>query len=219
MGKNWKRARNVAVTPIMPRRYYIFCEGKKTEPNYFMGIKNNIERKAIYKNNIYINVQGVGRGTLKVIEAAEDYVKKNSINNAEVWLVYDKDEFTDDDFNMVSTRARQLSENNKNVAYNVAWSNQCIEYWFILYFDYYTANNDRKYYVEYLDKKFKEIGAGKYEKNLSNIFEILESYGDADQAVKFADKRLAEFKNESDAKSAPATKVHLLYNHLKPYFK
>lgn len=218
MTKNWKRSRKVATSPIIEKKYYIFCEGEKTEPNYFKGIKRKIERKALYKNAVFVDVQGVGKGTLKILDTAVDYVKRNKITDAEIWIVYDKDEFLAEDFNKVAIMAEKLNNDSKDITYNVAWSNQCIEYWFILHFDYYESDNDRKYYIDYLNQKFKELDAGEYKKNRDDIFEILEKFGNADQAVKFANKRLKEFKGCSDANSVPATKVHLLYTRLKEYF-
>lgn len=218
MSKNWKRPRNVATTPIFEKKYYIFCEGTKTEPNYFNGMKTKIERKAIYKNAVFVDVQGVGQGTMKIIEQAEKFVKQNNVRDAEIWIVYDKDDFLPEDFNNVSVRAFALDNNECNIKYNVAWSNQCIEYWFVLYFDYYVSDNDRSYYIDFLNEKFKKLGIGEYVKNDAEIFEKLQKYGDAVRAVKYAEKRLKEFNNVSDAKKVPATKVHLLYQKLSAYF-
>lgn len=215
---NWKKTRIIDSIPIFDKKYYIFCEGTKTEPNYFAGIKKKIEAKGIYRNSIFIDVQGVGEGTLKIIEYAKKYIDRNKIKNAKVWVVYDKDDFKDEDFNAVASRAQELNKLNDDVVYSVAWSNQCIEYWFILHFDYYVSDNDRAYYIEYLTKKFKEVNAGKYEKNDTDIFEKLEKYGSSEKAVKYAEKRLVEMAGLSDAKSVPATTVHLLYKQLSKYF-
>ena len=40
------------------------------------------------------------------------------------------------------------------------WSsgNECIEFWFLLHFAYYTANNHRAEYIMFLNDKFKELG-------------------------------------------------------------
>lgn len=206
------------VTNPLEKHFYIFCEGKKTEPNYFNGIKTKIESRAIYKNAVFVNVQGVGRGTIKIVEEAEVYVEKYDIKNSEIWIVYDKDDFSPDDFNNVAIRVEDLNNNNRQITYHVAWSNQCIEYWFILHFDYYVSDNDRAYYMDYLNKKFRDLKIGSYQKNDSFIFEKLEQYGDADRAVRYAEKRLKEFENIPDSRSVPATKVHLLYKQLSKYF-
>lgn len=214
---NWKRQRNIETRQLLKKHYYIFCEGKKTEPNYFTSMKDRIEANAMYKNAVTIKIKGVGEGTLKIIDQAETYVAQNSITNAEIWLVYDKDEFSAEDFNYVAVKANRLNDNEKGNEYRVAWSNQCIEYWFILHFDYYSSDNDRSYYIKYLDSKFKKVGAGKYTKNDANIFDKLEKYGNPKQAIKFAENRLKEFSGQRDSETVPATKVHLLYSELKQY--
>ena len=47
---------------------------------------------------------------------------------------YDKDSFPPEDFNGVEQRARQLSRENSDLQYHAAWSNECIEFWFLLQF-------------------------------------------------------------------------------------
>ena len=201
------------------KKFYIFCEGEQTEPNYFEGFKKAIETNPIYTNKVIIYVEGTGRETTRVIQAAEDYAKKNDISNAEIWSVYDKDDFPAGDFNAVSERAITLSARDKprQLQYEVAWSNQCIEYWFILHFDYYDSDNNRKYYIKYLRKKFVELGLSRYEKNNPNIFGILCDSGSPKLAIRHATKQLKCFEGKTDAESAPATKVHFLVEELSRF--
>ena len=57
-----------------------------------------------------------------------------------------------------------LNKNNPELQYHVAWSNECIEFWFILHFDYYTANNHRTEYISFLNNKFQELDWGSIRK-------------------------------------------------------
>lgn len=215
---NWIKPRKVNTFVEPPEKsFYIFCEGKKTEPNYFEGIKRSIELNPLYKNSILIEVEGVGAETLKVLEFAEDYVRKNNISKAEIWLVYDKDSFPPERFNGVMDRIKQLNHQQKGVNYFAGWSNQCIEYWFILHFDYYVSNNDREFYIRYLNRKFQQIGCGNYKKNDPQIYDILKRYGNPELAVRYARKRLRDCSG-TPAESAPATTVHNLYIKLSKYF-
>lgn len=216
--RNWRRSRDVEEKEVMDKKYYIFCEGEKTEPKYFESIKELITSHPMYKNKIHIKVEGVGAETLKVLEASEDYVAKNKITDAEVWIVYDKDSFLDSRFNAVEERIEVLNSQGNSVVYKAAWSNQCIEYWFILHFSYYHSNNDRSEYIEYLNREFIKLNYGKYKKNDANIFKVLYQDNKPQLAVKFAEKRLKEESGNTSAKSAPATKVHLLYSELSKYF-
>ena len=40
--ETWKRKRKLEYLEQKEYRYYIFCEGEKTEPNYFKGFKTHI---------------------------------------------------------------------------------------------------------------------------------------------------------------------------------
>ena len=213
---NYMKKRKVELyEPIS--KYYIFCEGEKTEPNYFEGFKKAIETNSIYENRVIIHIAGTGSETKRVINAAEDFVNNNNVRNAEIWCVYDKDDFPAEDFNAVSEMANSLTNKYESLSYKVAWSNQCIEYWFILHFDYYDANNDRKSYRKYLHEKFSKSGLKRYEKNNPDIFKILCDFGDPKQAVRHAQRQLSNFVGKTDSESAPATKVHLLVEELSKY--
>ena len=203
------------------KKIYIFCEGKKTEPNYFEGFKKAIMCNVVYRNLLYICVEGVGAGTMKVMETAEKFVSENCLKNADIWCVYDKDNFPSQDFNQVSSRAnflnnqRRVSDNG--ICYNVAWSNQCIEYWFLLHFTFYDADNDRSRYIEVLNNKFRELGLTRYEKNNTELFEIMTERGNPKRAIDWAEKRLNACSGLTDSDSVPATKVHLLVKSLAQY--
>lgn len=215
--KNKKKPRKVEHLEAIKDKIYIFCEGEKTEPLYFEGFKKAIKSNAAYKNLVHVHVEGVGAETLRVIYAAEEYVRANKLKNAIVWCVYDKDSFPNQDFNAVSERANTLNRQQNDVVYNVAWSNQCIEYWFVLHFAFYVANNDRKYYREFLHAKLRELGWERYEKNNDELFDIMTEKGNPKQAIRWAERRLEECSGLTDTESVPATKVHLLVRALAQY--
>ena len=144
-------------------------------------------------------------------------MKQNNIKGAQIWCVYDKDSFPTQDFNAVSQRAEILNGQQNKVTYHCAWSNQCIEYWFILNFANYTSDNDRKDYRKFLHKKFKELGWTRYEKNNEELFEIMTEKGDPKKAIVYAQRQLDVFKGKTDTQSVPATKVHLLVQELAKY--
>ena len=161
----------------------------------------------------------MGCNTDSLLAKAENYVTKHHLRNAQVWCVYDKDDFPDDNFNKVEQKIRERNKaNQNNVTYHAAWSNQCIEYWFILHFAFYDANNDRQCYMEFLKDKFKSLGLKKYAKNDEKIFSILQQHGNPKQAIKWANKQLGSFSDVTPAKAAPATKVYLLVMELAKYF-
>lgn len=196
---NRKRQRTVGRFVPIEKKFYIFCEGERTEPNYFQGFAQAIKTEPIYKNAVHIEVEGVGAETLRVIYAAEKYVENNGIEDAEIWCVYDLDSFPKDSFNNVASyaaalNAKEAKKRSGRVTYNVAWSNQCIEYWFILHFNYYDADNERTEYIKFLNREFRKIGVGKYEKNDPQIFGTLTFQGNPKQAIRWAEKRRKECK-------------------------
>lgn len=110
VGQRWKKQRRKEYRIKIEHRYYIFCEGEQTEPQYFNGFKNRIEENPIY--NSVIEIKPCAMETMRVIGKAEEYIQKNHIEKGQVWCVYDKDSFPASDFNNVVNRARKLNESS-----------------------------------------------------------------------------------------------------------
>ena len=91
--ESWKKKRRQEHLEKKKYRYYIFCEGEQTEPQYFAGFKRLIEENPIYKDMVLIEIEPCAAETMRVIGMAERYVKKNKIQKGQIWCVYDKDSF------------------------------------------------------------------------------------------------------------------------------
>ena len=213
----WKKKRRQEYLEMKQYRYYIFCEGQQTEPNYFLGFENLIEENPIYKDMVLIEIEPCQAETMRVIGIAEDYVKKNEIQKGQVWCVYDKDSFPAEHFNGVEERANSLNKIKPELQYHAAWSNECIEFWFLLHFAYYTANNHRTEYISFLNDKFKELGIGKYQKNMNDIFTILMKYGNPKLAIRYAKRSIKDGAGKTPTEIAPGTKVYELVEKLAKY--
>lgn len=213
----WKKKRRQEYLEQKEFRYYIFCEGQQTEPQYFNGFKKYIESNPIYKDMVLVEIEPCGAETMRVIGQAEEYVRKNKITKGQIWCVYDKDSFPAERFNGVLERAEALNLQNEDVQYHVAWSNECIEFWFILHFSYYTSNNHRSEYIEYLNNKFTELGIGKYAKNMENIFDVLLEHGNPKLAIRYAKRIISEHQGMTPTMIAPGTKVYELVEELVKY--
>ena len=85
--ENWKRKRRKEYLELKKYRYYIFCEGQQTEPQYFAGFKRLIEENPVYKDMVLIEIEPCQAETMRVIGMAEDYVKKNKIKNSLVKII------------------------------------------------------------------------------------------------------------------------------------
>lgn len=213
----WKKKRRTEYLEKKAFRYYIFCEGQQTEPSYFEGFKRYIEKNPIYRDMVLIEIEPCQAETMRVIGMAERYVKTHHIKQGQIWCVYDKDSFPARDFNLVEQRARQLNQNSPALQYHTAWSNECIEFWFLLHFAYYISNNHRIEYISFLNDKFKGLGIGKYQKNMKNIFEILAEYGSPKLAVRYARRIIKDGNGKTPAQTAPGTRVYELVAELAKY--
>lgn len=213
----WKRKRKLEHLEQKKYRYYIFCEGEKTEPNYFKGFRTHIESNPIYKDLVLIDIQPCGAETMSVMSRAEEYVANNKLTKGHIWCIYDKDDFPNSRFNKVCKRTESLNKHSEELQYHAAWSNQCIEFWFILHFSNYTSNNNREEYIKYLDKQFVQQRLSKYAKNMADIFDILLKHGDPKLAIRYAKRIIANNLDKTPAMIAPGTTVYELVEELAKF--
>ena len=215
--ENWKRKRRKEYLELKKYRYYIFCEGQQTEPQYFAGSKRLIEENPVYKDMVLIEIEPCQAETMRVIGMAEDYVKKNKIKKGQIWCVYDKDSFPPEHFNGVVERAENLNKANPELQYYTAWSNECIEFWFLLHFAYYTSNNHQAEYISFLNDEFRKLKMGKYQKNRKDIFDILMENGNPKLAIRYAKRIIKDNQGRTPTEIAPGTKVYELVEEMTKY--
>ena len=68
-----------------------------------------------------------------------------------------------------------------------------------------------------MNEKFKELGIGKYQKNMNNIFEILMEYGNPRLAIRYAKRIMKDGAGKTPTEIAPGTKVYELVEELAKY--
>ena len=193
--------------------YLIVTEGKRTEPFYFNGIKRKIQETIGGRIDVVdaplIEVEGEGTSTGRLIETADEKVKKANVLYQNVWIVFDKDDFLDFD---------QAIKEGQKKGYHVVWSNQSFEYWLYLHFDYSDSALHRDSWNEKLDVLFKRygIGDGRYRKNYEDIYDLVDTYGSAAAAIRNAKRRMSGFQEKECNPSAydPGTTVYLLVEEL-----
>ena len=118
-------------------KVFIMCGGETVEI-YFNQYKNKHKRDL---QNINIKVVAHKKSNpMAVVKAA---ITQKTVYD-EVWAVFDKDDFTDFDDAIV------LALNN---GIDCAFSNEAIEYWFILHFDNKTGAMSRNALKSELEKK------------------------------------------------------------------
>lgn len=198
-----------------PNSYLIVTEGACTEPYYFNGLVNKIKSAKGGKLDVVVvpevKCMGEGMSTTSLVNKTAEIVNKAKIIYQNVWVVFDKDDFEDFD------SAIELATRK---GYNIAWTNQSFEYWLFLHFEYSDAALHRDGWVEKLDGIFKryDLGEGKYKKNYSDIYDLVDSYNGVETAIKHAKSRMRNYKGKDKPSDYdPGTTVHHLVVDLLKY--
>lgn len=166
-------------------------------------------------DRIEIYIDGTGRNTQDLVNYA---IKKRSLSEipyGHTWVIFDKDEFTDEQFN---NAIRQAIAND----IKVGWSNESVELWFLLHFEFMNTAINRHQYIEKLNEHFKRLGInkGKYKKNMDNIFEILMDKGSISNAIYWSKKLVENYKCENvspESRMNPCTVIYELVEELLEY--
>jgi len=178
------------VDQFSPRKtILVVCQGEQTEPNYF---------KKFGSEWLTVRIETVGKDVNAVIDRA----KKIKKDFDEIWVVFDKDDFSDSTFD----NAIQSAKSSK---IKVAYSNECFEVWYILHFEFLNTEIPRKEYYTKLEK----ILNCKYAKNNNFMYERLKDR----MGIAIANaKRLIDLYGTSShpSKDNPSTTVHLLVQEL-----
>jgi hypothetical protein len=213
--KRFKRAEQKRKTNIRnKRRYYlIVCEGEKTEPNYFQGLKEDLPKGVL--TWCQIDIEGTGRNTQSLVDEAlhlkKWYEQEYNRPIDKLWVVFDRDSFSANDFN----NAVQRCQNAKPVI-GCAWSNEAFELWYLLHFHYYNHSMSRKDYQDAIEGNLKPMLRANYsyQKNSNDMYDLLKEHGSLEGAIRNA-KRLAEIYERKDyANHNPCTMVWRLVEEL-----
>lgn len=115
--------------------------------------------------------------TLSLVKSVEDIqneiddYKSTTIPYGKIFVVFDKDSFSKELFD----EAVKMCENK---GYIPLWSNQAIEFWFLLHFNLIDSRMDRTAYATKINEYFKKSGLNyKYKKNDEKIYIKLCTYG------------------------------------------
>ena len=190
-------------------RFLVVCEGERTEPNYFKELV-----KDCYSEVRSEEIVGEGRSTCALVRRTEEIrtllEQRRQLNFDRVWVVFDKDDFTD--FN----EAISLAEHK---GYKAGWTNEAFELWYVLHFVYLDAAISR---ADYIDKLVNEIRRFdgyqdyKYCKNDKGVYALLQHIGNETLAKAGAQKLRKLFEHSTDYKShKPCTTVDLLVDELE----
>lgn len=211
--KPWIEKRRNKIIKIQPEYHMIICEGTKTEPNYFIKMKEIINAK--HEGKIEVDIKGKGRGTTELLKEAIKEVNnsKNYISHA--WIVYDKDEFSEKSFNDVYNECNKINRDNDTIFHPI-WSNECIEIWFLMHFDTIDTAINREECIKKLNDIFKDKNLGTYKKNDAKIYDKLEMY--IETALNNARWLSKKYEDEIlPSNRQPSTEIYKLIEMLKAY--
>ena len=199
-------------TPILTQKptILIVCEGENTEPSYFNQFR---------LSSATVKPIGEGYNTISLVNRAIQLA--NEKNYEQVWCVFDKDDFSDNDFNNAIVMAKA---NN----FGLAYSNQAFEYWLILHFnDHQGGGMHRDDYndkINQLIKPFKVVYDGNKSKLISeDFFELLDGFDEktdekrVDLAIKRAERNYKQHNHSNPAKEESTTTVSELVKELLKY--
>ncbi len=177
------------------QRFLIVCEGKKTEPYYFKSFR---VPKAV------VSIEGAAGDPTRLVNSA--YKLANEDEYDQVWCVFDRDEgaWTAQNFN-------NALQNAKTYGFQVAYSNECFELWYILHFEFLNTGLPRSDYED----KLSELLGVKYRKNDSTIYQQL--LAKQEIAIKYARKLLESYDPIDPERNNPSTTVHLLVEALNEF--
>lgn len=175
------------------QRFLIVCEGEKTEPYYFHGLRQD------HRLNATVTVMGKGLDPSQLVEAA--YTEGRLGDFDRVWCVFDRDTWPVQNFNKALSQARRYD-------IQVAYSNEAFELWYLLHFYYFDTGIPRQEYIERLNG----LLGHPYAKNSRDIYAELGSR--QQDALRNARTLLAQYNPPAPANDNPSTTVHLLVEEL-----
>src|SRR5690606_38153748 len=160
------------------------------------------------------DIEGTGRNTQSLIDEAlrlKEAYKKNTTRQVDkLWVVFDKDSFSSQDFNAAIERC-----GNDDIG--CAWSNEAFELWYLLHFQYYENAMLRRDFKGLIENNLKPVlgEAFQYEKNNEQMYTLLKEYGSQEDAIRNGKKLSEKYGQRQDyANHNPCTMVWVLVEEL-----
>ncbi|MCL1882482.1 MAG: RloB family protein [Defluviitaleaceae bacterium] len=219
-----RKNRDEEIRELRAVQWLIVCEGF-TEQHYFKALI-----KSLNMDKDSIRTVGEGHNTTRLVDKVDNYFDsvdkicgKQHIpyNNERIVFVFDKDDFSANNFN----NAIKMAE-DRYPGCTVAWSNESFELWLCLHFDYVQSPLHRGAYNDKLTEIFRKNGIFNKRqsfdyngKNDAQLYEkINQCGGSLDNAIKWS-KRLADSQNlNNPAKANPVTMVYKAVQVLREEF-
>ena len=198
--------------PIGLNHLIIRC-GSRTEKNYFNNIAMIIKMNYPKQTGINFDIEPDPVDPQKMAKHLSN--RKDLSSYQHIWVVFDKDDFEKDNFdNAVQIVNERNKKNTKK--FHALWSNECIELWFLLHFEYLNADITRN---QYFEKLGRYLGTS-YEKNDKDIaVKMMLAGGKLENAVKNANKLQKINSGNTPSNCKPATNVVEFFEFYKAYIQ
>nr|WP_295924639.1 RloB family protein [uncultured Dyadobacter sp.] len=192
--------------------YLIVCEGERTEPNYFEGLKRDLPKGVL--TAFQIDIEGLGMNTQSLVDEAvrlrDVYEKETGRAVDNLWVVFDRDSFAANEFNNAidSCDAREIY---------CAWSNEAFELWYLLHFHYYNTAIGRHDYQRLIENNLRGFLTDDYayKKNSLEMYDLLKRFGSVSDAIRNAQRLARNFEGRQDyADHNSCTMVYKLVDEL-----
>ena len=214
-----RRKRQENIKKQKSSNWLIVCEGTKTEPNYFKKAIEDVNKKIDDAYKLKVKIVGKAMSTTSLVKAADLQVKIDKyattiVPYGKIFVVFDKDSFDSKNFD----EAIKMCIDN---GYIPLWSNQAIEFWFLLHFHYICSKMSRTEYAKKLNEYFKKKGLKnyKYKKNDDKIYNLLCKYGSLEDARKNAKKISDGHQKDKPSLSESCTQVYKFFDEIDERLK
>ena len=192
---------------VQMTRHLVVTEGTETEPRYFNGMRLLLGEANGRKVNAV--VRSTGKHTMGLLEYAKEACRRSPDVYDHVWLVYDKDDFSDEEFDRVEALCQQTTE---LATYHALWSNPCFEIWLLEHLRYTTAPMDSASCCKALSDALKREFGILYKKNMDGMSELLFAKLEVARANALKLRRHhANIGNDTPSSQCPCTNVDAIF--------
>jgi RloB-like protein len=196
------------------KQYLIICEGEKTEPNYFIALRDSLPKGVLNVCDFHIDGTGYNTQSLvnRAIEIKDEWQRRYRRPVDKLWIVFDRDSFRSQSFNAAIQRCNNLAPE-----VNAAWTNEAFELWFLLHFHYYNTSIDRANYQQLIEANFRGKGIDnfEYKKNSIEMYSLLSKHGSQSDAIRNSKRLTNTWNRRVDfANLNPCTTVHKLIEEI-----
>lgn len=203
-GKREKRYQKKSSLSYRQNYYLIVTDTEKTERNYVEGLKDSLPEDSRSK----IVIKYMNERTNSMVDRCLE-AQRMDPQYRDAWIIFDRDEVSNFDQIILSAKEKRIK---------AAWSNPCIEIWFLAHFGIMPVTTGSVQCCGKFEDVYLKSTGRKYLKSDFNIYKLLNQYGDEIKAIHLAESRYKYFINDFGlipSKMNPSSTLYLLVKELK----